>query len=106
MTKQITKQLRKKLPDRPVLEEAELIERYPWIVPGSLKGTGNNRTIRISCQHPGCRKTRMTRPQDAFQVQLCHKHQAEQNAQKSRERRKRWRVKDKLRRKAVREGKP
>lgn len=105
MTKQITKRLRKQLPPRPPMDEVDLIKRYPWVIPGSLKGTGNNRTVSIKCQHPACKLNRRTRTQDVFQVQYCKKHQEERDAEKSRARRKRWREKDKLRRQAVKEGK-
>ena len=105
MTKRITKQLRDKLPHRPPISEAELIKRYPWVVRGSLKGTGNERTVSIKCQEKGCKRKRRTRTQDIFQVQYCKTHQLDRDAEKSRERRKRWREKDKLRRQAVKEGK-
>jgi hypothetical protein len=106
MTKAITKKLREKLPHRPPLTADELKHRYPWMVTGSLKGAGNNRTVSIRCQHPGCKRVRRTRTQDLFQVRFCKPHQRERDVLKSRERRKRWRKRDAERRRAMREGEP
>lgn len=89
---------------RKILTIEEICAKYPWVVPESLKGKGNNRTIVIQCQEAGCAKTRRTRTSSAYQVRFCRKHQRERDLALLALRRKRWKERDRAKRRAMREG--
>jgi hypothetical protein len=78
----------------------ELRKRYPWIVKGSLEGSGNERTVLIKCTKQKCTDTRRVRTQDAYQCKLCETHQRDQDAKLTRLRRRRWREREKAKRRA------
>jgi hypothetical protein len=106
MSKKLTpEELSKKFPRKP-LTILELRKKYPWVVPNSLRGKGNDRSVDIKCTKKGCAKTRRVRTMDIFQVKLCVKHQKERDQELTNARRKRWRERDRERRKAMREGEP
>ena len=94
-----TEMLKEMFP-RKILTDEEICEKYPWVVPGSLKGKGNNRTIVVKCQEPGCKITRRTRTSSAYQVKLCRKHQRKQDLALLAKRRKRWKERDRAKRRA------
>jgi hypothetical protein len=101
---EVTVKMRELFPRNP-MTIGELRKKYPHIVPNSLEGEGNERTVLIKCTRRGCAQTRRTRTQDAFQVKLCQEHQIEQDAVKTKARRKRWRDREKERRQLAREEK-
>jgi hypothetical protein len=106
MGKKLTpEELKRKFPRKP-LTIAELRKKYPWVVPNSLKGRGNDRTVEIKCSKKGCAVTRRVRTMDAFQVRLCQEHQREQDQIKTNVRRRKWRERDRERRRAMQEGEP
>jgi len=104
MSKKLTaEELAKKFPRKPLTITA-IRKKYPWVVPNSLQGKGNERSVDIKCTIKGCAKTRRVRTMDIFQVKLCDEHQKEQNQALTNKRRKRWRERDRERRRAMREG--
>jgi len=106
MSKKLTtEELAKKFPRKP-FTITEIRKKYPWVVPNSLRGQGNDRSVNIKCTKKGCAKTRRVRTMDIFQVKFCEDHQRERDQVLTNKRRKLWRERDRERRKAMREGKP
>ena len=56
----------------------------------------NKKYKTITCQHPGCKATRVVRTQHLDRVKYCLVHAYQNNADKNKEYVKNWRAKQKL----------
>jgi hypothetical protein len=78
-TKSHSKKAEPKLPKKIVGKNPEIAK---------LSDHGTVAQIRITCTEKGCDETRIIKPQDAFQVRLCLKHQKKHTRAKLAARRK------------------
>jgi len=61
--------------------EAELIEKYPQVIPGTLRydEEKKQRFVTIMCANPNCSETRETTTNNLTRVTLCVEHKRERN---------------------------
>ena len=87
--------------------EAEIYEKYPHAIRGTMESAGEkkDRTVMIRCAAVGCKQRRRVRTSDLHQVKFCESHIRIKQVQDARDRRIKYRrrqrkIREKLRKEA------